>query len=78
MVQCPGEMRRPGHPDNFQGSPAPSSRMIPVIRKSSKSGKRPSWMNKELLIKLQHKKEEYKRLKQDHISWEEYRHLKMG
>lgn len=37
---------------------------IPVVRKSSKSSRRPACMNEELLTELQHYKEAYKRWKQ--------------
>jgi len=36
-------------------------RSILTNRKSSKDGRRPAWVYKELLIELQHKKEVYKR-----------------
>lgn len=42
-------------------------------RESSKNGRRPAWMNKELLDKLKHKREAYRGWKQRHIAWEEYR-----
>ncbi|GAB0207003.1 mitochondrial enolase superfamily member 1 [Grus japonensis] len=42
-------------------------------RKSSKSTKRPAWMNKELLGKVKQKKEAYRGWKQGQVAWEEYR-----
>ncbi|GAB0207747.1 hypothetical protein GRJ2_003240400 [Grus japonensis] len=48
-------------------------RCIPAKRKSSKSSKRPPWMNKELLGKVNHKKEAYRGWKQGQVAWEEYR-----
>ncbi|GAB0209530.1 mitochondrial enolase superfamily member 1 [Grus japonensis] len=48
-------------------------RCIPTKRKSSKTTKRPPWMNKELLGKLKHKKEAYRGWKQGQVAWEEYR-----
>ena len=38
---------------------------IPMCRKSSKGGRRHAWLNKELLTKLKHKKEAYKKWKED-------------
>ncbi|GAB0207751.1 mitochondrial enolase superfamily member 1 [Grus japonensis] len=48
-------------------------RCIPAKRKSSKSSKSPPWMNKELLGKVNHKKEAYRGWKQGQVAWEEYR-----
>ncbi|GAB0206749.1 hypothetical protein GRJ2_003140500 [Grus japonensis] len=48
-------------------------RCIPTKRKSSKSTKRPPWMNKELLDKVKQKKEAYRGWKQGQVAWEEYR-----
>ncbi|GAB0203482.1 hypothetical protein GRJ2_002813800 [Grus japonensis] len=48
-------------------------RCIPTKSKSSKSTKRPPWMNKELLGKVKQKKEAYRRWKQGQVTWEEYR-----
>jgi len=31
------------------------------------------WINKELLSKLKHKKEAYRRRKQEQVAWEEHR-----
>ncbi|GAB0202598.1 mitochondrial enolase superfamily member 1 [Grus japonensis] len=46
---------------------------IPTKRKSSKTTKRPPWMNKDLLGKVKHKKEAYRGWKQGQVAWEEYR-----
>ncbi|GAB0210120.1 mitochondrial enolase superfamily member 1 [Grus japonensis] len=48
-------------------------RCIPTKRKSSKTTKRPPWMNKDLLGKLKQKKEAYRGWKQGQVAWEEYR-----
>ncbi|KAM9654465.1 uncharacterized protein ACIBXB_005124 [Morphnus guianensis] len=48
---------------------------IPVKRKSGKKARRPAWMNKELLDKLQHKKEAYSGWKQGQVAWEECREI---
>ncbi|GAB0188947.1 mitochondrial enolase superfamily member 1 [Grus japonensis] len=48
-------------------------RCIPTKRKSSKTTKRPLWMNKELLGKVKQKKEAYRGWKQGQVAWEEYR-----
>ncbi|GAB0202710.1 hypothetical protein GRJ2_002736600 [Grus japonensis] len=48
-------------------------RCIPTKRKSSKTTKRPPWMNKELLGKVKQKKEAYRGWKQGQVAWEEYR-----
>ncbi|GAB0205472.1 mitochondrial enolase superfamily member 1 [Grus japonensis] len=48
-------------------------RCIPTKRKSSKSTKRPPWMNKELLGKVKQKKEAFRGWKQGQVAWEEYR-----
>ena len=48
---------------------------IPTKRKSDKNARRPTWMNKELLDKLKHKKEAYRGWKQGQVAWEEYREI---
>uniref|UniRef100_A0A8B9PGQ4 Reverse transcriptase domain-containing protein n=1 Tax=Apteryx owenii TaxID=8824 RepID=A0A8B9PGQ4_APTOW len=48
-------------------------RCIPMSRKSSKGGRRPAWMSKELLAKLNQKKEVYRKWKGGQATWEEYR-----
>ncbi|GAB0209975.1 hypothetical protein GRJ2_003463200 [Grus japonensis] len=50
-------------------------RCIPTKRNSGKNTKRPSWMNKELLDKVKHKKEAYRGWKQGQVAWEEYREI---
>ncbi|GAB0210150.1 hypothetical protein GRJ2_003480800 [Grus japonensis] len=48
-------------------------RCIPTKRKSSKTTKRPPWMNKELLGKVKHtKKEAYRGWKQGQVAWEKH------
>lgn len=34
---------------------------------------RPAWMNQDILIKLNHKKDTHRRWKQGQVSWGEYR-----
>ncbi|GAB0204864.1 mitochondrial enolase superfamily member 1 [Grus japonensis] len=46
---------------------------IPKSKKSSKGGRRPAWMSKELLEKLKGKKEVYRMWKKGLATWEEYR-----
>ncbi|GAB0195100.1 hypothetical protein GRJ2_001975300 [Grus japonensis] len=48
-------------------------RCIPTKRKSSKNTKRPPWMNKELLGKVQQKKVANRGWKQGQVAWEKYR-----
>ncbi|GAB0204057.1 hypothetical protein GRJ2_002871300 [Grus japonensis] len=48
-------------------------RRIPKNRKSSKGGRRPAWMSKELLEKLKGKKEVYRMWKKGMATWEENR-----
>ncbi|KFW60998.1 hypothetical protein AS28_04482, partial [Pygoscelis adeliae] len=50
-------------------------RCIPTKRKSGKNARRPAWVNKELLDKLQHKKEAYRGWKQGQVAWEEHREI---
>jgi len=40
-----------------------------------KNARRPEWVNKELLDKLEHKKEGYRAWKQGRVAWEEYREI---
>lgn len=59
---------------NNQGSLPPGSRMVPIVpmgKKSSKRGRRPTWMNKKLLSNLKHEQEIYRRWKQGQASWDE-------
>ncbi|GAB0209507.1 mitochondrial enolase superfamily member 1 [Grus japonensis] len=44
-------------------------------RKTSKGGRRPAWMSKELLEKLKGKKEVYRMWKKGVATWEEYRNV---
>ncbi|KFQ86553.1 hypothetical protein N337_12956, partial [Phoenicopterus ruber ruber] len=46
---------------------------IPRCKKTSKGGKRPAWLSRDLLVKLKGKKEMHKQWKQGRVSWEEYR-----
>ncbi|KAK4811145.1 LOW QUALITY PROTEIN: hypothetical protein QYF61_019776 [Mycteria americana] len=46
---------------------------IPMCKKSGKEGRRPAWLNKDLLVKLKCKKEMHRQWKQGYASWEEYR-----
>ncbi|GAB0208992.1 mitochondrial enolase superfamily member 1 [Grus japonensis] len=48
---------------------------IPKNRKTSKGGRRPAWMSKELLEKLKGKKEAYRMWKKGLPTWEEYRNV---
>jgi len=48
---------------------------IPTKRKSGTNARRPTWMNKEILAKLQQKKEAYRGRKQGQVAWEEYREI---
>ncbi|KAJ7418346.1 hypothetical protein BTVI_29644 [Pitangus sulphuratus] len=47
--------------------------VIPRHKKSSKEGKRPVWLSRELLVKLQGKKQMNRRWKTGQVTWEEYR-----
>ncbi|GAB0186222.1 mitochondrial enolase superfamily member 1 [Grus japonensis] len=46
---------------------------IPRCKKSGKEGKRPTWLSRDLLVKLKGKKEIHRHWKQGQVSWEEYR-----
>ena len=46
---------------------------IPLCPKSSKRGRRPAWLNRELLMELRRKKKLYDLWKQDQALQEEYR-----
>jgi len=46
---------------------------FPVSKKSSKGGRRTTWMNKELLEKLKWKTNLYRMWKEGQATWEEYR-----
>ncbi|KFQ31696.1 hypothetical protein N332_00599, partial [Mesitornis unicolor] len=47
--------------------------LIPKCKKSGKEGKRPAWLNQDLLAKLKGKIELHRQWKQGQVSWEEYR-----
>ena len=44
-----------------------------MTRKANKDGRRPARLNKELLSKLEHKKEAYKKWKKSNVIQEEYK-----
>ncbi|GAB0188533.1 mitochondrial enolase superfamily member 1 [Grus japonensis] len=46
-----------------------------MSKKSSKGGRRPAWMSKELLEKLKGKKKVYRMWKKGLDTWEEYRNV---
>jgi len=46
---------------------------IPLGEKSSKVGRRPAWMSKELLVELRQKRKVYRMRKDGQATWEEYR-----
>ncbi|CAM4495102.1 unnamed protein product [Caretta caretta] len=48
---------------------------IPMCRKNSKYGRRPAWLNGEILADLKHKKEAYKKWKVGHMTREEYKNI---
>ncbi|CAM5102191.1 unnamed protein product [Natator depressus] len=48
---------------------------IPMSRKNSKHGRRPAWLNGEILADLKHKKEAYKKWKVGHMTREEYKNI---
>ncbi|KAK4818026.1 hypothetical protein QYF61_004150 [Mycteria americana] len=47
--------------------------LVPRCRKSGKEGKRPAWLNRDLLVKLKSKREMHRQWKQGRETWEEYR-----
>jgi len=71
--------RSPEELDNFQGSLSPSLRFIHHDECSSKGGRRPAWMSKELLTKFKDKKEMNRRYRYEqcfperNITQKEYR-----
>lgn len=73
MGYGPEQKTGPGALADFQGFPPPDSRMVHPNRNSSKSGKRPAQMKKELLTKLIHEKAAYERWQQGQMTQEEYR-----
>jgi len=48
-------------------------RCIPLNKKSSKGGRRPAWMSKELLAELRWKRKVYGMWKEGQATWQEYR-----
>ncbi|CAM4664489.1 unnamed protein product [Lepidochelys kempii] len=48
---------------------------IPMSRKNSKYGRRPAWLNHEILADLKHKKEAHKKWKVGHMTREEYKNI---
>jgi len=50
-------------------------RCIPLRKKSSKGGKRPAWMNKELLAEIRWKRKVHGMWKEGQNTWEEYRNV---
>ncbi|CAM4547794.1 unnamed protein product [Caretta caretta] len=48
---------------------------IPMCRKNSKYGRRPAWLNGEILADLKHKKEAYKKWKVGHMTREKYKNI---
>ncbi|CAM4707287.1 unnamed protein product, partial [Lepidochelys olivacea] len=51
---------------------------IPMSRKNSKYGRRPAWLNSEILADLEHKKEAYKKWKIGQMTREEYKNIARG
>jgi len=48
---------------------------IPLRKKSSKGGKRPAWLNKDLLAELRGKRKVHGMWKEGQATWEEYRNV---
>jgi len=48
---------------------------IPLRKKSSKGGRRPAWISKELLAELRGKRKVYGMWKERQATWEEYRNV---
>jgi len=48
---------------------------IPLSKKSSKGGRRPAWISKELLAELRRKRKVHRMCKEDQAAWEEYRNV---
>ncbi|CAM5135316.1 unnamed protein product [Eretmochelys imbricata] len=51
---------------------------IPMCRKNSKYGRRPAWLNREILADLNHKKEAHKKWKIGQMTREEYKNIARG
>jgi len=50
-------------------------RCVRMSKKSSKGGRRPAWMSKELLVKRKWKRKVYGMWKEGQATWEEYRNV---
>jgi len=50
-------------------------RCIPLSKKSSKGGRRPAWMSKELLAEIRWKRKVHGMWKEGQATWEEYRNV---
>jgi len=50
-------------------------RCIPLRKKSSKGGRRPAWLNKELLAEIRQKTKVHGMWKEGQATWEEYRNM---
>ena len=50
---------------------------IPRCSKSGKEGKRPAWLNWDLLVKLKSKKKMHRQWKQGQVPWAEHRDAPM-
>ena len=46
---------------------------IPMYSKLGKEGKRPDWLNRDLLVRLEGTKKMHRQWKQGEVSWEEHR-----
>ena len=46
---------------------------IPKCQKSSKRGRRPAWLSRDLLLELRQKRKVYGHWKQGQVPWEDYR-----
>ncbi|KFQ63342.1 hypothetical protein N334_13791, partial [Pelecanus crispus] len=46
---------------------------VPKCKKSGKEGKRPTWLSRDVLVKLKNKRELHRQWKQGQVSWGEYR-----
>lgn len=70
----PAEKKESRELFDFHGSTLPSSRAVnPKVQEIKQRCRRPAQINKELLNKLRHQKEAYKRWKNVQVSQEEYR-----
>ena len=75
MGCSPGEKSGLGEVVDFQGLPPPISRMVHASKwgEKSKGGRRQAWRNKELVTKVNHKKEVCMRWEQGEVTREDYR-----